>query len=596
MTSSGPRSPNDGGVPMTTCCTTTDVCARCGQAGTTASSEDSSPGGDEPPDIPQLVGDANRLFAVDGNLATPTRREFLPVCRACPSNSQQHGSMYPQPIITDVDDDDDLPSLLRMSPAHLVGRNSMRHEVEEEVQQIQEDTMLDLRATQNSCPAMMDVNDLHEENEDDLHLESTDFGLAVAKDFLMSVPLISIHESGMLRSPMLLLPSRPLSRDTSSMSVDSNTHLPTLDRNELDLALGFLTSIDSAHPWSAVMDTVAESRKTVKGKTKLACQTIPLSILTDYAVLEKSYIRKGLLGAKIMVNDQRSMFYCFSILPHAKKHQKGDGKPPNVSVLKPKKYRLFKLLRRAKNKKHSSDKKQKSPGSSFATFLTQKETTHIPLVLDHLRAINTRKITMLSLESYTVSIIPFMRPKRLKEELNDYFAKKHPWLHKSLTLSKLRNLKRDLLNISNQGKFPDLDISTIAYAWVYFERLVLQKLVHKGNRKLMAGVCLVLAFKFNQSFRDGKQFRKFATCIREMDRKDRLNISDIREAEFKVFALLRFELHLEPQEVLPQLEGFLSMKETTLKDYYDDYLMSMPVCAECLSSPIFSATSSLQPL
>ncbi|RHY19833.1 hypothetical protein DYB32_010165 [Aphanomyces invadans] len=57
-------------------------------------------------------------------------------------------------------------------------------------------------------------------------------------------------------------------------------------------------------------------------------------------------------------------------------------------------------------------------------------------------------------------------------ELNKQFREAHPWLHDSdLSLSKIRNLKQEALLM---GQRIHLDISTVALACVYFEKLVLE--------------------------------------------------------------------------------------------------------------------------
>jgi hypothetical protein len=40
-----------------------------------------------------------------------------------------------------------------------------------------------------------------------------------------------------------------------------------------------------------------------------------------------------------------------------------------------------------------------------------------------------------------------VKPKDLKVELNEQFHIKHEWLERSLTLSKIRGLKRDMLEV-----------------------------------------------------------------------------------------------------------------------------------------------------
>ena len=63
-----------------------------------------------------------------------------------------------------------------------------------------------------------------------------------------------------------------------------------------------------------------------------------------------------------------------------------------------------------------------------------------------------------------------------------------------LTLSKLRSLKRELFQI---GVKCQLEIATIATAYVYFEKIVLKRIVNKQNRKVVAANCLVIAAKLH---------------------------------------------------------------------------------------------------
>ena len=98
-------------------------------------------------------------------------------------------------------------------------------------------------------------------------------------------------------------------------------------------------------------------------------------------------------------------------------------------------------------------------------------------------------------------MIQYTRPSDLKRELNEHFRTRHPTIDPAITLSKIRKVKSDLLAISEEL---DLEISTAALAYAYFEKLVMKgswrgkdnasinstdstpSPVTKENRKLMA--------------------------------------------------------------------------------------------------------------
>ena len=94
---------------------------------------------------------------------------------------------------------------------------------------------------------------------------------------------------------------------------------------------------------------------------------------------------------------------------------------------------------------------------------------------------------------YTFSVIRYANQKTLKNELNEDFAESHPWIPPSLTLSKIRNLKRQT-RVLEEARF-DLYIST---GYCIFLEAVIRKLVIKSNRKLKFATCLLLA-GFNES-------------------------------------------------------------------------------------------------
>ncbi|XP_059396390.1 CDK5 and ABL1 enzyme substrate 2-like [Carassius carassius] len=80
--------------------------------------------------------------------------------------------------------------------------------------------------------------------------------------------------------------------------------------------------------------------------------------------------------------------------------------------------------------------------------------------------------------------------------MNETFKGKFP--HIKLTLSKIRSLKREICSV---GEESSLQPVTIAMAFVYFEKLVLQGRLNKQSRKLVATACLLLAAKISSNLK-----------------------------------------------------------------------------------------------
>ena len=60
----------------------------------------------------------------------------------------------------------------------------------------------------------------------------------------------------------------------------------------------------------------------------------------------------------------------------------------------------------------------------------------------------SKRKKVLNLPSFLISTIPYMNSRELKEDLNAQYRERHPELPASLTLSKIRNLKKETLELA----------------------------------------------------------------------------------------------------------------------------------------------------
>eukprot|EP00934_Nitzschia_sp_Nitz4_P008187 Nitzschia sp. Nitz4//scaffold10_size219509//137407//140157//NITZ4_001441-RA/size219509-processed-gene-0.85-mRNA-1//1//CDS//3329532959//8177//frame0 len=137
----------------------------------------------------------------------------------------------------------------------------------------------------------------------------------------------------------------------------------------------------------------------------------------------------------------------------------------------------------------------------------------------------------------------------------------------SLTLSKIRSMKRQLLQIAVDAQ---IEISSVALAIVYFERLCLDCRVDKTNRRLSFAACLLLAIKMNEPHVElimtvpsessnnrlqsllrpaKKRSIIFASLLEFFTQDWNLSLKHLFAAEWGVFAALQFRLHAKPSQV-----------------------------------------------
>lgn len=167
----------------------------------------------------------------------------------------------------------------------------------------------------------------------------------------------------------------------------------------------------------------------------------------------------------------------------------------------------------------------------------------------------------------------YIMPSPLKDALNLEFQGKNPILDPKLTLSKILNLREDL--IFKLCKDLDMEACTISIAWTYYSRFLRMNLVTKINRKLYAAVCVILAYKFNEETHlDGakEQLNLLIKAITAMDKHDNLSVKDIMDTEFTVYSHLGFNLLIPLEEFQSNFLYTLNRLEISPQEYLGNSL------------------------
>ncbi len=170
------------------------------------------------------------------------------------------------------------------------------------------------------------------------------------------------------------------------------------------------------------------------------------------------------------------------------------------------------------------------------------------------------------------SIILYVNEHELKVSLNEQFRERHPQLPPSLTLSRIRNLKKKILVLCiNAG----IEVSTVALGVINFERLCLKNLVTKANRKLSMAISLILAVKYNECEQTEGYQKRFDALLTFFDREWDLSRKDLFEAEFGAYVHLGFSLHVPYQHLYLVYTRLLKLVNRSSKTYLGDAMTDL---------------------
>ncbi|XP_068454395.1 CDK5 and ABL1 enzyme substrate 2 [Clinocottus analis] len=155
--------------------------------------------------------------------------------------------------------------------------------------------------------------------------------------------------------------------------------------------------------------------------------------------------------------------------------------------------------------------------------------------------------------SYMTTVIEYVKPSDLKKDMNETFKEKYP--HIKLTLSKIRSLKREMRVV---GEDCGMQPVTIAMAFVYFEKLVLQGRLNKQNRKLVSAACILLAAKISSDLK--KQEVKH--LIDKLEERFRISRRELISFEFTILVALEMALYLPEIKVMPHYRKLVQLQQS----------------------------------
>lgn len=316
----------------------------------------------------------------------------------------------------------------------------------------------------------------------------------------------------------------------------------------------FRSDTESSHLGDHGRPNILRSKSTIETSKELRTR-IKLTCLRKFLLLHRDTQDKRL----VLTSSHKVPYYMFSVIPYriARKHHHertisgqshsasihhhsniidnvdiGDGKR-EVSFS----HLLVPECLKKRNAHHDGEMDHLHDAHDMHPVID-----YDPLMLDDPELTCGKHRKVLTLNSFTVSIIPYAKPSEVKKDINEQFKEKHPQL--TITLTKLRSLKSELKEITLKM---NLDIAVLANAYVYFEKAILKTKINKNNRKYIAGASLLLSIKFF----DDVHGRNIKNCIEAIKDHFKLSHKDLLSCELELLVLLEFALQCPHHEVLP---------------------------------------------
>ncbi|KAJ3108883.1 hypothetical protein HDU97_010155 [Phlyctochytrium planicorne] len=280
---------------------------------------------------------------------------------------------------------------------------------------------------------------------------------------------------------------------------------------------------------------IPASKTNLSGQPPFILHLVSGKLLSNYVPSDtrSKFLQEKLVGAKVTFATSSGVpMSFFSVIPYV------DG-----SREKTKRVRALSLF-----------------GSQALISQTLEYSNYNPYFLDdpELKTGKSRKV--ITLPCFMASIIQYSRAADIKKELNEHFRDNHPTVDPTLTLSQIRSLKSKMMDVGNSV---NLELSTVASAYVFFEKLVLKNFVSKSNRKLTAACCLLLAAKVN----DPKE-TNYGKVLEAIEKILEITRREVYQHEFVIYAELEFNLFLPLWEILPHLDRVIEASEYNSVDEY----------------------------